>query len=175
MEKLLAITAIGPDRTGLVRDLSEVVTGAGVSIRESSMMSLGSEFAVLMLVAGSWHALGKLKERLGKLERSADLSLTLRDAEQRQPGQSAPYSVDVVSLDRDGIVLALSGFFAGRGLEIAEMNSRSYNAAHTGAAMFEVQMTINLPAEVHTASLREDFLDFCDAENLDGVFEPAQR
>jgi len=175
MEKLLAITAIGPDRTGLVRDLSEVVTGVGASIHESRMVGLGSEFAMLMLVSGSWHALGKLRERLGRLERSADLSLTLRDAEQRQPGQSAPYSIDVVSLDREGIVLALAGFFAGRGLEIAEMNSRSYNAAHTGAAMFEVQMTVNLPAEVHTASLREEFFDFCDAENLDGVFEPAQR
>ncbi len=175
MEKLLAITAIGPDRAGLIRDLSEVITGAGSSIQESRMMSLGSEFAVLMLVGGSWHSVGKLRERLSKLERSADLTLTIRDAEPRQRGQCAPYLVDVVSLDREGIVLGVSSFFASRNLEIAEMNSRSYNAPHTGAAMFSVQLTINVPAEVHTASLREDFLDYCDAENLDAVFEPAQR
>ena len=39
--------------------------------------------AVLMLVAGSWHAVGKLRERLSKLERNADLTLTIRDAELR--------------------------------------------------------------------------------------------
>ena len=175
MEKLLAVTAIGPDRAGLIRDLSGVITGAGGNIQESRMMSLGSEFAVLMLVAGNWHEIGKLRERLDKLNRDGELTLTLREAEPRQRGKSAPYLVDIVSLDREGIVLGLSGFFAGRGLEIAEMSTRRYNAPHTGAEMFAVQMTVNVPAEVHTATLREGFMDYCDAENLDAVFEPAQR
>lgn len=175
MEKLLAVTAIGPDRSGLVRDLSEVVTGAGCNIQESRMMSLGSEFAVLMLVAGNWHAIGKVRDRLERLQRDANLTITLRDAEARAGGRAAPYLVDVVTLDHEGIVLGLSGFFAGRGLEIAELSTRRYNAPHTGAPMFAVQMTVNVPAEVHTASLREDFMEYCDAENLDAVFEPAQR
>ena len=52
MDKLLAITAIGADRAGLIRDLSQAVSGSGGSIRESRMIALGSEFAILMLVAG---------------------------------------------------------------------------------------------------------------------------
>jgi len=83
--------------------------------------------------------------------------------------------VDAVTLDHEGIVLGLSGFFAARGLEIAELNTRRYNAPHTGAAMFSVQMTVNVPAEVHTGGLREEFMEYCDSENLDAVFEPAQR
>jgi glycine cleavage system transcriptional repressor len=175
MEKLLAVTAIGPDRAGLVRDLSEVVTGAGCNIQESRMMALGSEFAVLMLVAGKWHAIGKLRDRLSRLERDGDLTVTVRDAESRVQDNAAPYHVDVVTLDHEGIVLGLSRFFAAKGLEIAEMNTRRYNAPHTGAAMFSVQMTVNVPATVHLATLREDFLEYCDTENLDAVFEPAQR
>ena len=175
MEKLLAVTAIGPDRAGLVRDLSEVITEAGCNIQESRMMTLGSEFAVLMLVAGNWHATGKVRERLARLQRDGDLTITIRDSEARARGKSAPYLVDVVTLDHEGIVLGLSSFFAGRKLEIAELSTRRYNAPHTGAEMFAVQMTVNVPAEVHTASLREDFLEYCDAENLDVVFEPAQR
>ncbi len=174
MEKLLAVTAIGPDRAGLVRDLSEVVTKAGGNISESRMMSLGSEFAVLMLVAGNWHALGKLRDRLEVLERGGNLTVTLRDAQPRPRGECAPYLADIVALDSEGIVLGLSGFFAGRGIEISEMTTRSYNAPHTGAAMFSVQMMVDVPADVHTASLREDFLDYCDQENLDAVFDPAQ-
>lgn len=175
MEKLLAITAIGPDRAGLVRDLSQAVSGSGGSIRESRMVALGSEFAVLMLVAGNWHSVNKVRDRLTQLERDSGLTVTVRDTEARSMEPSAPYNIDVVSLDAEGIVLRISSFFANRSLEIAEMNTRRYNAPHTGAAMFSVQMTVNLPASVHVATLREEFLDFCDEHNLDAIMEPAQR
>lgn len=175
MEKLLAVTAIGPDRAGLVRDLSEVVTRSGCSIHESRMMALGSEFAMLMLVGGNWHAIGKLRERAAELQEATGLTITLRDASARPKVDAVPYLVDVVTLDHEGIVLGLSEFFASRGLEIAEMSTRRYNAPHTGAIMFSVQMTVNVPASVHMASLREEFFAYCDAENLDAVLEPAQR
>ena len=55
MERQLAVTAIGPDRAGLIRDLSKMVTDAAGNILESRMIALGSEFAILMLVAGNWH------------------------------------------------------------------------------------------------------------------------
>ena len=139
------------------------------------MIALGSEFAVLMLVSGNWHSVGKAKDRLARLQQESDLTVTLRDAEQRAADAAAPYLVDVVTLDHEGIVLGLSDFFAKRGLEIAELNTRRYNAPHTGAAMFSVQMTINVPADVHTAGLREEFMEYCDSENLDAVLEPAQR
>jgi len=175
MEKLLAITAIGPDRAGLIRDLSQAVSGSGGSIRESRMIALGSEFAVLMLVAGNWHSVNKIRDRLTQLQRDTGLTVTVRDTEPRSLEPSAPYNVDVVALDQEGIVLRLSSFFANRSLEIGEMNTRRYNAPHTGAAMFSVQMTVNLPASVHVATLREEFLDFCDEHNLDAIMEPAQR
>jgi glycine cleavage system transcriptional repressor len=175
MDKLLAITAIGPDRAGLVRDLSQAVTGAGGSIRESRMIALGSDFAVLMLVAGNWHTVNKIRDKFSQLERESGLTVTVRDTEPRTSETSAPYHIDVVTLDQEGIVLRLSSFFANRNLEIAEMNTRRYNAPHTGAAMFAVQMTVNVPASMHIATLREEFLDFCDEHNLDAVIEPAQR
>jgi glycine cleavage system transcriptional repressor len=175
MDKLLAITAMGPDRAGLVRDLSQAVSGSGGGIRESRMIALGSEFAILMLVAGNWHTVNKIRDKLTQLQRDADLTVTVRDTEPRTLEPSAPYNIDVVSLDQEGIVLRLSSFFANRSLEIAEMNTRRYNAPHTGAPMFSVQMTVNLPAHVHVATLREEFLDFCDEHNLDAIMEPAQR
>jgi glycine cleavage system transcriptional repressor len=175
MEKLLAITAIGSDRAGLIRDVSQAVATGGGSIRESRMVALGSDFAVLMLVAGNWHSVNKIRDRLTQLQRESELTINVRDTEPRTLGPAAPYNIDVVALDQEGIVLRLSSFFANRNLEIAELNTRRYNAPHTGAAMFAVQMIVNLPAEVHVATLREEFLDFCDEHNLDAIMEPAQR
>ena len=70
-----------------------------------------------------------------------------------------PYSVDVVCLDQPGIVSSLSGFFSSRGIDIAELSTRSYAAAHTGAPMFSVQMIVNVPSRIHLAALREEFMD----------------
>jgi len=175
MEKLLAVTAIGPDRAGVVRDLSQAVTAAGGNIRESRMIALGSEFAIMMLVAGNWHTMTRLKAQFDALSGQSDLTLAVRETQPRPAESSAPYLVDVVTLDQEGIVFGLSNFFATRGLEIAEVSTRRYNAAHTGALMFSVQMTVNVPRSVHVASLREELMEYCDEQNLDGVFEPAQR
>lgn len=175
MEKLLAVTAIGPDRTGLVRDLSRVVTDAGGNIQESRMIAMGSEFALLMLIAGNWATVAKIGEKLEKLQQETGLTITTRDSALRTDLDSAPYSIDVVTLDHEGIVLGLSDFFASRTIDIAEMNTRRYHAPHTGAPMFGVQMTVNVPANVQIASLREEFLEYCESGNLDAIIEPAER
>jgi glycine cleavage system transcriptional repressor len=85
-----------------------------------------------------------------------------------------PYSIDIVSLDQTGIVAGLSGFFASRGIDISEVSTRGYAAAHTGAPMFAVQMIISVPGKLHVAQLREEFMDFCDSLNLDAILEPVK-
>ena len=175
MENLLAVTAIGPDRAGLVRDLSQTITSAGGNIQESRMVTLGSEFAIIMLVSGNWHTVTKVQQQLQALGARTDLTINVRETKTRTGGESAPYVVDVVALDQEGIVYGLSNFFASRGLEIAEVSSRRYNAPHTGANMFSVQMTVNVPRTLHLATLREDLMEYCDENNLDAVFEPAHR
>lgn len=175
MEKHLAVTAIGPDRAGLVQELSGLVTAAGGNIHESRMIALGSEFAVLMLVGGNWHSIQKIRDQLDALQSKSALSITSRDSEVRSERNLAPYVIDVVSLDHEGIVAGLSGFFSSRDIEIAEMSTRRYNAPHTGAAMFSIQMTVNLPPNIQVAHMRDEFLDYCDAENLDAIMEPADR
>jgi glycine cleavage system transcriptional repressor len=176
MEKLLAVTAIGPDRTGLVRDLSQAITESGGSILESRMASLGQEFAMLVLVTANWHAIKKVEESLAKLAATADLTITTRATSEREFATPAiPYSIDIVSIDHEGIVARLGNFFAGRNIEISDLNTRQYNAAHTGAAMFSVRMAVNIPASTHLAGLRDEFHEFCEEQNLDAIIEPIQR
>ena len=62
-----------------------------------------------------------------------------------------------------------------RAVDIAELSTRSYAAAHTGAPMFSVQMIVNVPSRLHIGVLREEFMDFCDHLNLDAIFEPVKN
>jgi len=171
----LAVSAIGTDRTGMVHDLTRVITDCGGNIAESRMASLGAEFAMLLLVNGNWHALARIESELKRLAESGALTVHLRRTEARAPRKDMlPYSVDIVSLDQTGIVAGLSGFFASRNIDINEVATRSYSAAHTGAPMFAVQMIINVPGKFHVSQLREEFMDYCDSMNLDAILEPVK-
>ena len=85
-----------------------------------------------------------------------------------------PYGVDVVCLDHPGVVFGLADFFAARDIEIAELSTRQYAAAHTGAPMFSVQMNIDIPGTMNLSQLRDEFVEFCDHENLDSILEPVK-
>ena len=175
MKQYIAISAIGSDRVGLVHDLSKVIADCGGSISESRMTALGAEFAVLMLVSGNWHAIARVETELKRLAESSGITLQVRRTEQRAAREDqVPYSVDVVCLDQTGIVAALSGFFAARGIDISEMNTRSYLAPHTGAPMFGVYMIVNVPSSIHLGAMREEFMDLCDNLNLDAILEPVK-
>ncbi len=46
----LVLTAVGPDRPGLVSEISSLVLAAGANLEDSRMAILGGEFALLVLV-----------------------------------------------------------------------------------------------------------------------------
>jgi glycine cleavage system transcriptional repressor len=173
MKQLIAISAIGSDRTGLVYDLTRVVVDCGGNVLESRMTALGNEFAVLMLVSGNWHTMTKLEGELVKLAESAGLTISSRRTDVRPPRTDmVSYTVDVVCLDQPGVLHSLAGFFSSRGIDIGDISTRTYNAAHTGAPMFSVYMVVHVPTRVHVAALREEFMDLCDHMNLDAILEP---
>ena len=175
MTQLIVLSAIGTDRTGVVQDITKVILGCGGNIEESRMTTLGSEFAMLMLVSGNWHTLTKLERDLEKLGEGDNLTFAIRKTAERETKvDRMPYAVDVVSLDQEGIVFGLANFFASHDIEIADVATRSYAAAHTGAPMFAVQMAVNIPSSVQIAQLRDEFLELCDRLNLDAILEPVK-
>ena len=170
------VCAVGADRTGLVREVTDTVLSCGCNITESRMATLGSEFAMLILVSGNWHTLGKLESELAALCEGGDLQITMRQTQPGERGENLiPYAVDLISLDQPGIVNRLASFFANQGIAIAEMSTRTYNAAHTGARMFNLQMVISVPSSMHISTLREEFMELCDHHNLDAILEPVKN
>jgi glycine cleavage system transcriptional repressor len=175
MKQLIVLSAIGTDRSGVVNDISKVILDCGGNIEESRMSALGKEFAMLLLISGNWHTLTKLESELDKLSKEHSLTVTIRKTGERSERKDCmPYGVDVVALDQPGIVFNLSSFFASRGIDIAELATRRYAAAHTGAPMFSVQMTVNIPASEPLSHLRDEFMELCDQLNLDAIMEPVK-
>jgi glycine cleavage system transcriptional repressor len=169
----LVISALGKDRPGIVNKLSEAILEDGCNITDSRMTVLGGEFAIMLMVEGNWNTLGKLEEVIPGLGKSLGLTIiSERTEEKRADTGLLPYAVEVVAMDHPGIVHNLAGFFSQRNINIEDMVTSTYAAAHTGTPMFSVNMSVGIPSETHIASLREEFMEFCDALNLDAVLEP---
>jgi glycine cleavage system transcriptional repressor len=175
MTQLIVLSAVGTDRSGVVKDISQAVLECGGNIEESRMAALGAEFAVLLLISGNWHTLTKLEKALEGLTSKDSLTITIKKTGERSDqNECITYGVDVVCLDQPGIVFNLSEFFAARKIEIADLATRKYAAAHTGAPMFSIQMTVNVPGTLPISQLRDEFLDLCEQLNLDSILEPVK-
>lgn len=173
MANYLVISAIGEDRAGTVERLSATVTAHRCNIEDSRMSVLGGSFALIQLVSGQWNNLAKLENALAALQGPLNLTITSRNTEQRKSeDRLMPYTLDVVTLDHPGIVNQVAAFLATRGINIQDMVTSTYHAAHTATPMLTIRMTVEVPSSLHIAQLREEFMDLCDEMNLDGVLEP---
>lgn len=172
----LVISALGQDRPGIVNDLAMHIADAGCNIVDSRMSVLGGEFAIMMMVDGSWSAVAKLEAQLSGLQKKLGLTIISKRTEEHESksGGGRPYMVEVIAMDHPGIVYQLANFFSTRSINIQDLHTDSYRAAHSGTQMFSANITVNIPAQVHVARLREEFLDFCEALNLDAVLEPVK-
>ncbi len=137
------------------------------------------------LVAGNIAATAGLAKILGEDEfpihfhqgkrDNVHITLVAQRAKTREPEHDLmPYAVEVVAVDQTGIVHQIAQFFAQRRINIEDLYSGNYAAAHTGTPMFSLHMTISIPIDISIAALRNEFMDFCDQLNLDAIMEPVK-
>jgi glycine cleavage system transcriptional repressor len=175
MQNYLVISAIGANRSGLVQQFSKAIKDCGANIVDSRMAVMGNEFAVVMLLGGTWDAIAKIENAIPRLKENLDLTLISKRTEARkQTGNLMPYAVEVVAIDHPGIVHDIAQFFSSRDINIEDMYTGSYAAAHTGTPMFSLHITISIPTNASIAALRGEFMDFCDHLNLDAIMEPVK-
>lgn len=175
METHLVISAIGEDRPGIVDALSKAVLDSGCNIGDSRMSVLGGEFAIIMMITGNWNAVAKLESVLPRLEEKLGLHVQSKRTKTRKgTSDQIPYAVEVVAIDHPGIVHEVANFFARREINIEDVYTSRYPAPHTGAPMFTLHMTVGIPADTSIATVRGEFMDFCDELNLDAMLAPVK-
>lgn len=171
----LLIQAVGPARESPLLMLSRRIADAGCNLVESRVATVGADVSVLLLAKGSWDAVAKLENALGRIEQDGNLHLlSYRTQASEQPSGLLPYMVEVIAADRAGVLVELIDFFSRRHISVEQMSSMRYQAMQTGADMFQAQITIGLPADTHIAALRDEFMEMCDGLNLDAIMDPVK-
>lgn len=156
----LVLTAIGDDHAGLVRALSGVVADHNGNWETSRMAHLAGKFAGIVMVTvpdddvdALVADLEPLRER-GLLEVSAELSAPAL----RATGQPR-ITLELVGLDRPGIVRDVSDVLAKRNVNIEELETETVSAPMEGGTIFKARATLTLPDMVSVDYLTEAFED----------------
>lgn len=168
----LIIQALGHNRAEIMHELVRACTHCGCNILHSKVTVLGSELSIMLFLAGNWGAIAKLEATLPSLEQKLGLSLfSRRTREYTPPGQSMAYSIQITAIDKPGILGGIIDFFYHAHIPTEEISAHTY-FTQVGTRMAALQLKIQIPDKVHLATLREQFLNYCDDHNLDALLEP---
>lgn len=168
----LVLTAVGPDRPGIVSDLAALIHRAGANLEDSRMAVLGGEFALLLLVSGSTSVLERTAQEASANAAALGLAIMHRPTTgPRRSDNVLPYTVRVSGFDRPGIVQAITSVLARRRVNVSSLESNVVFAPHSGTPLFVLEADLEVPSETHLSELRRELAATCDQENLDLSFE----
>ena len=152
----LILTLVGPDRPGLVREISERVLAHGGSWLESRMTRLAGQFAGIVRVELANEAVGALTGALHELEPDG-YRLVVHGAT-GEPSDRAQRSLqlDVIGQDRPGIVRAITHILAAQNINIEELTTNVVSGSFSGEMLFQAEARLRVPDEVELAVLQRD-------------------
>ena len=155
MQRMLVMTVIGPDRTGLVDSIAGLVTEHGGNWLESRMSRLGGHFAGILRVEVPPDQEPLLIAALQKLE-SRGLAVVAHADELKAPPPTARLSLlEIVGQDRPGIVRQISHALAGFGVNVEELHTECASAAMSGETLFKARATLSIPESCDIAQIRQ--------------------
>ena len=122
-QKWYMLTLVGKDRPGIVAHVTAALYEGGANLGETSMMRLGGNFTIMMMVQfkGNTHA---LRELVGGVAESMGLQLHVDHIEAHLHDHRIPdVRITVYGADRAGIVAKVTGVLAEAGLDILGLES----------------------------------------------------
>ncbi|WP_079202657.1 MULTISPECIES: glycine cleavage system protein R [Pseudomonas] len=172
-EQFLVISALGPNAMELTNVLCRTSNENRCAV-VSTRLSRHGEFSALVLqISGSWDALARLESSLPALAKKHAFTVNVtRSAAAENRPQALPYVAYVSSAYRPDILNELCQFFIDHNVELESLTCDTYLAPQTGGTMLNATLTVTLPAGTQISWLRDQFLDFSDALNLDALIEP---
>ena len=139
--KHLIVKGIGPDKPGIVSQISGMVTSNNGNIEESRMIRLGSEFAIIMMISISENSQGKLSDQLDGIE---GIKFYLTETKKLPNHDMPTHRISLSGGDNEGIVHYISDKLTEKNINILEIITDTKNAPVTGSVIFLMEVKISL-------------------------------
>ena len=164
----LILTAVGPDKIGLVEKISEFIAQQGCNIEDSKMAVFCGEFALILLITGESINLSKIATTYHDLEDLTGLTISVKKPSSKKGTDPLlPYRLVASCLDHPGVVHRLSSVLSNLAINIESMETKTYVAPVSGTPIFRLEAVISIPARLNINALRSRFAEIEREENID--------
>ncbi len=164
----LILTAVGPDRVGLVETIAAFIARHDCNIEDSKMAVFCGEFAVIVLISGDGNKLVKIASDYREIETETGLTISIKTPAVRKTDESyLPYKLTASCMDHPGIVYQISNVLSRMGVNIESMETKTYAAPISGTPIFQLEADLAVPTRTNIAELRERFGEIQRLENID--------
>lgn len=156
MRNSIVLTVTGPDRVGIVEDVTKALLGIGGNVETSRMARLGGEFAVLALVSMPAGAGVQIEEAFAPLTAEGYAIATRRthpDVAGAHDGWLA-FEIRVEGADHEGIVHQIAHGLSAQGIQIESAETMTRAAALSAAPLFAMQAAVLVPPSLDELTWR---------------------
>ncbi len=170
MSQYLVLCALGSDRPGLVKDLTDFLADRGGNVDDSRMAILGAEFGIMVLISGEESAIHRIEREIPDVEKMTGTRIILKrtkSPEEHRKGELRGFSVIVESFDREGIVKAVAAALHGLGANIVSLETTQWDAPFTGATLFRIEVHAEVPKTTSLVKVRSVLDEVGARENLE--------
>ena len=175
MQTEIVLTFTGPDRVGIVEDVTAALLEIEGNVGASRMANLGGEFAILSLVTLPQHQLARFDEAFAGLVAQGYRVVYCETVRTDVPVHEGwmPYRIEVSGADHEGIVHEVAAGLARRGITIESAETDTSSAPVTGTTLFSMDAVVLVPPELDDTLWRGDLLEAAGRSNVDIDVTPA--
>ncbi len=125
MSEIVAVTAIGNDRPGIVAAVTRALFDLGCNLEDVTSTILRGHFSMTLIVRASSVGADGIEERLSATADEFDLVVEVRPVEEADAHVEPPtHMISVYGSDKPGIVFRVAEALARLGMNITDLNSR---------------------------------------------------
>jgi len=150
MRTRVVLTLTGPDRVGIVEEVTRILLELGGNVETSRMARLGGEFAIIMLASLPGDHAESLTAAFADLQ-AQGYKLTASQTDDSVADAHRgwlPYRVSVHGADHEGIIHEIAAELSSRGINIESMETGTSEAPVSGTPLFEMVALVAVPPDL---------------------------
>jgi len=171
MSTEMVLTLTGPDRVGIVEEVTSALLGLGGNVGASRMARLGGEFAILMHVSLSDARSADFErafEHLVAQGYRVGITPAAESAAKPHPDW-VPYLIEVQGADHEGIVHEIARGLSDFSINIESMETWTTDAPTTGTVLFHMTAKVAVPPTLVGTDWETEIADAGRRANVDVV------
>jgi len=166
MRKHFVVGVIGPDRPGIVDEVSRLVAERGGNIADSRMAHLGGEFGLLMLFSGEGQSAEEAAGNIRQWAEGRGLTAVVKPTAAPPKAATPVTEIGLEMPDQPGIVSRVTHFLAQRGANVEGLETEVRPAPFTGTPVFSMHVNIRAAEKILLEELRAELQGLAGNEDI---------